>query len=139
MPCPCECAPSADREGRYLLFNEAAEKISGKRAEEVLGRDDTCLFPPDEARHVMNEDLSVVTSGTTVSFEETLITSSGEHKCFLTTKGSFRDEQGTIKGIFGISRDITERKLIEKVLEEELPGYREYEQRTRRRMIPGIW
>jgi protein-S-isoprenylcysteine O-methyltransferase Ste14 len=27
----------------------------------------------------------------------------------------------------------------EKVLERDLPGYREYEQRTRRRLVPGIW
>jgi protein-S-isoprenylcysteine O-methyltransferase Ste14 len=27
----------------------------------------------------------------------------------------------------------------EQVLERELPGYREYEQRTRRRLVPGVW
>jgi PAS domain S-box-containing protein len=35
-----------DRDGRYLMYNEAAERISGKCAEDVLGRDDNSLFPP---------------------------------------------------------------------------------------------
>jgi len=39
-----------DRAGNYLLFNEAAARFVGKPVAEVLGRDDTALFGPDDAR-----------------------------------------------------------------------------------------
>ncbi|AJE04662.1 DUF4118 domain-containing protein [Geobacter pickeringii] len=39
-----------DRRGCYLLFNSAAERITGKRAEEVMGMDDTAIFSPARQR-----------------------------------------------------------------------------------------
>jgi PAS domain-containing protein len=42
-----------DTAGRYLLFNAGAERVTGKRAEDVLGKDDRFLFPADEAAVVM--------------------------------------------------------------------------------------
>ena len=32
-----------DRAGRFLLFNEAAARLVGKPASDVLGRDDTAI------------------------------------------------------------------------------------------------
>ena len=102
-----------DLDGRYLLFNEAAEQISGMRAEEVLGRDDNSVFPPDYARTVIDEDHTVMTLGAAMTFEEALITSTGEERNYLTTKGPLFDNTGIMTGTFGISRDITERKRME--------------------------
>src|SRR5260221_8284359 len=45
-----------DRNGKYLLFNKAASRLTGKSAGEVLGRDDTAIFDPDSARIVMERD-----------------------------------------------------------------------------------
>jgi len=42
-----------DRNGKYLLFNKAASRLTGKSAGEVLGRDDTAIFDVDSARIVM--------------------------------------------------------------------------------------
>lgn len=98
-----------DAEGRYLLFNNAASRFVGKPAEEVLGRDDRGLFPPDQARAIMAIDRQVQESGRIETNEELLSTTSGE-TVFLATKGPLRDAQGEVIGSFGISRDITERK-----------------------------
>ncbi|MDE2440371.1 MAG: PAS domain-containing protein, partial [Betaproteobacteria bacterium] len=42
-----------DTEGRYLIFNQAASQFVGKPAEEVLGRDDYAIFPPDQAKQLL--------------------------------------------------------------------------------------
>ncbi|MBY0457237.1 MAG: PAS domain-containing protein, partial [Gemmataceae bacterium] len=61
-----------DRDGRYLLFNRAAARFVGKPAEEVLGRDDTALFPPDEAGRLMARDRQVMAGGVADTTEERL-------------------------------------------------------------------
>src|SRR5437016_5475921 len=52
-----------DRNGKYLLFNKAASRLTGKSAAEVLGRDDTAIFDPDGARVVMERDRRVMAAG----------------------------------------------------------------------------
>ncbi len=52
-----------DARSRYLMFNSGAARIVGKSSAEVLGRDDTALFPPDEAREVMAGDRRVMAGG----------------------------------------------------------------------------
>src|SRR5215208_635869 len=49
-----------DREGRILLFNEACEKATGFRREEVLGRDARDLVIPPEEREAFGEFLTYV-------------------------------------------------------------------------------
>lgn len=106
-----------DVDGRYVLFNRAASRFVGKPADEVLGQDDRHLFPPGQAEHLMAIGRRVVAEGTLQTNEETLETGQGK-RVFLATKGPLRDEQGRIFGIFGISRDITERKRVEDALRD---------------------
>jgi PAS domain S-box-containing protein len=102
-----------DRSGRYLLFNTAASRITGKHPEEVLGKDDTVLFPPEEARTLMEGDRLVMEAGKTMTYEEDL-SHAGEQHIYLSTKGPLFDDNGAVVGLFGIARDITARKEAEK-------------------------
>lgn len=104
-----------DKDGRYLLFNRAAEQITGKQARDVLGQDDTFLFPEDQAAPVMANDRQVMADDRQVTFLESVETTKGE-KVFLATKGPLRDADNKVIGIFGISRDITESKHGEDAL-----------------------
>ena len=36
-----------DRQGRYLLFNQEASRVTGRTQQEVMGQDDRVLFSPD--------------------------------------------------------------------------------------------
>ncbi len=67
-----------DLEGRYLLFNPAAAGFTGKAREEVLGRDDTALFPPEQAARIMAIDRQVIRDDLATTFQETLDTPDGE-------------------------------------------------------------
>ena len=49
-----------DRDGRILLFNEACERATGYRREEVIGRDARDLVIPPEEREAFGEFLTFV-------------------------------------------------------------------------------
>jgi PAS domain S-box-containing protein len=119
-----------DLNGRYLLFNAGASQVTGKGAGEVIGKDDTFLFPPDEADAVMEGDRRVMESGATATYEETVTTAAGEKRTYLSTKGPLFDETGSVTGLFGVARDISERKRAEEALQK---AHDELEIRVRER------
>jgi PAS domain S-box-containing protein len=104
-----DCIFAKDAEGRYLLFNRAACDMVGKTQQEVLGHDDTDLFPAEEAAWLMSVDEQVRIENRPRSDEETLTTSKGT-TIFLASKGPLHDAEGRVIGTYGISRDITARK-----------------------------
>jgi len=104
-----------DAQGRFLLFNRAASRLTGKSADQVLGQEDSYLFPPDQAARLRASDQSVMAANQNLSFQETLSTALGR-RILLATKGPLHDAQGRVIGVFGISRDITERQWSEREL-----------------------
>jgi two-component system sensor histidine kinase/response regulator len=106
-----------DTAGRYLLINPAGARLLGKSVEEILGKDDSELYSPDTAHIIVEGDRRVLASGRTLTYEETG-TAAGTTRTYLSTKGAYRDPQGNIVGLIGISRDITDRKMIEEELTE---------------------
>jgi len=104
-----------DIQGRYLLFNSEAARITGKQPEEVIGKDDYFLFPADEARTVMAGDRKVMDGGHVITYEEVVQTVAGT-TTYLSTKGPLFDDYGKVSGLFGIARDITEAKRAEEQL-----------------------
>ncbi len=107
-----------DLDGRYILFNRETERITGKTAEEALNQDDTMLFPPAVAEIVQANDRRVLSGDRVGTYEETLATTQGE-RTFLATKGPLHDDQGRVIGLFGVARDITERRQAELALQRE--------------------
>ncbi|MGH8177770.1 MAG: hybrid sensor histidine kinase/response regulator, partial [Steroidobacter sp.] len=106
-----------DRQGRYLLFNKEASRVTGAPVESVIGHDDRMLFPPDQASQVMANDRRVMDEKHTRTYEEDVSTVEGG-VTFLATKGPLLDSEGDVIGMFGIARNITERKSSERALLE---------------------
>jgi len=112
-----------DLEGRYLLFNRAAERFTGKPAEEVLGKDDYFLFPESEARFLKDFGRRVITENRVITEEEILTTPMGV-RTFLATKGPLHDDEGRVVGIYGITRDITDYLHAETQLADQMKRFR---------------
>ncbi|MDP2178742.1 PAS domain-containing protein [Methylicorpusculum sp.] len=104
-----------DLQGRYILFNVAASSITGKPVDEVLGQDDAFLFPAAQAEMIKALGRRVQEENKTIIEEETLTTVDGV-RVFSAIKGPLYDGEGHVIGLFGISRDITERKQAEERL-----------------------
>jgi len=114
-----------DHESRFLVVNQAlAHLMRAATPDELIGKTDFDFYPHDYAQHYFTMEQELLASGQpSVNDEEPHIDpDTGESCWFLATKIPFRDEQGVIRGLVGISRDITERKQIE----EELQRYREH-------------
>ena len=101
-----------DSTGRYLMTNAAGAQLLGQPVEQVLGKRDTDLLPPEAARKVLEEDHEVMAKGTSRTLEESE-TQAGFARTFLSTIAPYYNPRGQITGVLGIRRDITERKTAE--------------------------
>jgi PAS domain S-box-containing protein len=106
-----------DSQGRYLLMNSAGARLLGSTPEEIVGKTDHELFPGREADAILQRDQEVMNSGQMVTAEDVL-TSAGSVRTYLTTKNPYRDPQGKVIGVLGISVDITERRRMEQHLQK---------------------
>ena len=104
-----------DCDGRYLLINEATEKVMGRPSDEVLGKVDSELFEPEIAQALIENDRRVLTDGEPYTIEETAYVDS-VLRTYSSNKAPYRDEHGHIIGLIGISRDITAMKKAERAL-----------------------
>jgi len=113
-----------DLQGRYLHINPVGARILGKPVEEILGKNDREVLPPETAQEIMERDRAVMSTGERRTFEDTLSVA-GLVRTFLSTKAPHRDPHGRVIGLIGISRDITERKQADEALRESEQRYRE--------------
>jgi PAS domain S-box-containing protein len=106
-----------DLEGRYVLVNQAAARFVGRTPDQVIGKEDFELYPEETARRFVQDDKVVLETGKAMSFEGVATSSSGT-QAYLVTKGVYRDKDGKILGIYGISHDITELRSAQDSLEQ---------------------
>jgi PAS domain S-box-containing protein len=115
-----EATPDAifvkDLEGCYVLVNEAAARFLGRSPAEIIGKHDLELYPEETARRFIEDDKLVVATGRAQSFEGIASSAVGQ-QAYLVTKGVYRDKDGKILGLYGISHDITELREAQETLE----------------------
>ncbi|MGK7905015.1 MAG: PAS domain S-box protein, partial [Hormoscilla sp.] len=101
--------------GQYLMLNSATAQIFGLSTEEVFGKDDTQLLPPEVAARIQEQDRLAIATGETQEVEEEIPTG-GVLRTYLTKKSPYRDSEGKVIGLIGVKRDISDRVEIEKQL-----------------------
>jgi len=101
-----------DLQGRYLLINEAGARLLGRSVEQIIGRTDTDLFPPEAAAARIARDRQVFATGRAVTYEDVEHTPEGV-RVWLSTTGPLKDTGGQVFGLFGSSRDITRYQHVE--------------------------
>ena len=109
-----------DTESRFLAANLAVAQIMGAAApEDLLGKTDRDFYPQELAAEYSADERELLHSGQPlVNKDEPHVDPAGNRRTVLTTKVPFRDSQGKIVGLVGISRDITERTRAEEELRQ---------------------
>jgi PAS domain S-box-containing protein len=102
-----------DRDGRFLAVNTTFSNSCGvNNPESLVGKTDFDVWPHELAARYVADDDRVMRSGKPCMVEEP-ISDKGEVRWFETFKAPITDNQGTVIGTTGYSRDITERKRAE--------------------------
>jgi PAS domain S-box-containing protein len=105
-----------DREGRYLVVNQAMATVIDRPKAAIIGANDSTLFAADSAEHFRADDQRIMQTDAAHSYEEAVTIHNATHH-YLTTKGPLIID-GEVRGVFGLARDITERKRVEAALLE---------------------
>ena len=112
------CVYMKDVQSRYIYANRPTVDLFGCGAGALMGRDDTEFFPPDTVRRLREIDARVFAGEQTVE-EIDIPNATGGRRVYWEVKTPiYADaERKTVCGLLGISTDITERKLMEEVLQ----------------------
>jgi two-component system, sporulation sensor kinase E len=101
-----------DADGRYQLMNAAGAALFDEHPEAVVGMRDDALFDEESAAAIRAVDEEILETGEAVT-EERVLSIDGEKHVFLDNKYPYRDADGEVVGVMGISREITERHSFE--------------------------
>lgn len=99
-------------DGRYSLVNAAYTEFYGIGADEIVGKTNEDIYPPEQAAVFTESDSQIIRSGKQERFERHM-TLAGSERHFTTIKSVFRDDAGEIIGLVGVTQDISVRKRTE--------------------------
>ena len=105
-----------DTQSRHQVVNKACKEMMGLGKENIIGKTNEQLLPPDLAAQCLRSDGEVIKRREQICVEEQKTDTKGNKIFFETIKFPFFDDHGNITGLGGISRDVTERKRTEEEL-----------------------
>jgi PAS domain S-box-containing protein len=109
-----------DLQGRFLLASRSLVTLFGvEDSADVIGKTDFDFFDEEHARQAYLDEQEVIRTGQPLHKEEKETWPDRPETWVSTQKIPLYDEKGKIVGTFGISQDITARKIAEINLEEQ--------------------
>jgi two-component system, NtrC family, sensor kinase len=110
-----------DVESKFTRINMAMAKyLKLRHPKEAIGKTDFDFYTKEVANSLLKDEKKIISSGIGLyNYDEMTISKNGNVTWFVATKIPLKDQTGKIVGVFGISRDITDRKLMEKILWNE--------------------
>jgi PAS domain S-box-containing protein len=114
-----------DREGRYLrvaksFLTQKGAPTTLDSIEQVIGKTDFDLFTKELAKSAREDELRIIKTGESIIDREESEIVDGEEVYLSTTKAPLKDEKGNVIGIIGITREVTEKKILEEKIKERL-------------------
>ena len=110
-----------DKEGKYLVCNKRFEEFFGAKESEIIGKTDEDFVDKKLAESFREHDLKAMQSDVPLSnYEELTFASDGHIEYSHTVKLKISLSDGSIYGVLGISRDISEiKKYQDKIIEQK--------------------
>jgi PAS domain S-box-containing protein len=100
-----------DPRGQILSWNAGAELIKGYRADEIIGQNFSCFFPPEDIKQGRPEEILRLTSAAGRHQEEGLrVRKDGSRFLASLTFTALHDQSGNLRGFSEFSHDRTESK-----------------------------
>lgn len=105
-----------DLEGHIATWNRGAQKIKGYQKEEIIGGNFRCFYTPEDLKNGRPERLlsTAYSKGKAVD-EGWRVRKDGTTFWGNVTITAIHDDQGTVTGFGKLTRDLTQRKLVEHV------------------------
>lgn len=109
-----------DTAGIYQACNRQLTVLLGRPREEVIGKDDVALFGQTVAERFRRDDIAALLAGRALTIEDR-VTAPGEAvtRLFETIKTPVVKPDGTVLGVMGVARDVTERRERELMIEKQ--------------------
>ena len=103
-----------DRTGKIIVWHPCAERLLGYKAEEVMGQDFSCLYPPEDvAKGVPQQKLNDAELHGRADEEGWRIRKDGSRFWAFTSISAMHDKEGHVWAFGKIIRDLTERRKAE--------------------------
>ncbi len=103
-----------DLSGRIVSWNTGAERLTGYRAEEIIGQPATIYYPENERDpEAFQRELATVIEKGSFDVEGWRVRKDGSRFLAQTTRSAIRDRTGRVSGFAAVTRDVTQRRMIE--------------------------
>ncbi len=108
-----------DKNKTIRNFNPFAEKVTGYKREDVIGKNGINLLVSEKQKDLMNEIFNKIINGDQFEKSELeidIISKTGNRVTILWKNNLLHDQDGNVQGVVSIGMDITERINLEKKL-----------------------
>ena len=107
-----------DTKSRFTRINRAQAEILGLQSpDQAIGKSDIDFFTAEHVQAALADERRILESGQgLISKTERIRRADGKFRWVTATKVPLRDPQGTVVGLVGISRDVTEHVMAESLL-----------------------
>ncbi len=109
-----------DLSGTIVEVNQAAVRIGGhKTREDLIGRNGLEFIKPEERDMAARETMKALGQGSTAEMVEyTMVMADGSEKNVQVSVAPLRDSSGNLEGVITVTRDISERRVMEAELQK---------------------
>lgn len=102
-----------DKDARFIKNSKSHCDFLGIKQEDLIGKTDLDVFNESVAEEKYHDDLNVINTGVPIINKEEADITTAKTRWVTSTKLPIKNENDNIIGLFGISRDISEKRKAE--------------------------